>query len=189
METVHRVLEAMRLRAPFLDEPETITLDQIASRNQLLRLIARHIDFAFIQQRTASLYGADSGRPAIDPVLLCKMLFTGNLFGRRSERQLVREIEVNVAYRWLLGFKRTNQVPDASTLSQNRRRRFAVSGIEQAIFDQIVAQAIEHRLLNGRVLYSDRTHLKASVNKRHLHLQQVPQKPACQHHLVDSHQT
>jgi transposase len=53
-----------------------------------------------------------------------KVLFIGYLFGVRSERQLVREIEVNVAYRWFLGLKLTEAVFDASTLSQNRRRRY-----------------------------------------------------------------
>ncbi len=53
-----------------------------------------------------------------------KALFIGYLFGVRSERQLVREIEVNVAYRWFLRMKLTDPVFDASTLSQNRRRRF-----------------------------------------------------------------
>jgi transposase len=35
--------------------------------------------------------------------VMFKALFIGYLFGVRSERQLVREIEVNVAYRWFLG--------------------------------------------------------------------------------------
>jgi hypothetical protein len=51
-------------------------------------------------------------------------LLIGYLFGVRSDRQLVREIEVNVAYRWFLGLKLTDPVFDASTLSQNRRRRY-----------------------------------------------------------------
>ena len=51
-----------------------------------------------------------------------KALFIGYLFGVRSERQLMREIEVNVAYRWFLGLKLTDPVFDASTLSQNRRQ-------------------------------------------------------------------
>ncbi|MBC3809776.1 transposase, partial [Undibacterium seohonense] len=84
---------------------------------------------------------------AFDPVLLFKMLFIGYLFGIRSERQIVREIEVNVAYRWFLGLRMTDKIPDASTLSQNRRRRFASTDIEQTIFDTIVEQAIGHGLI------------------------------------------
>ncbi|HBN50956.1 MAG TPA: IS5/IS1182 family transposase, partial [Thalassospira sp.] len=57
------------------------------------------------------------------------------LFGIRSERQLMREIEVNVAYRWFLQLRLTDKVPDASTISQNRRRRFNDSDICQEIFD------------------------------------------------------
>jgi hypothetical protein len=111
-------------------------------------------------------------------VVLFKMLFIGYLFGVRSERRLVREIEVNVAYRWFLGLRLTDKVPDASTLSQNRRRRFAGTGIEQDIFDTIVEQAIEHKLIGGRVLYTDSTHLKANANKRHYDLVEVEQTPA-----------
>jgi len=82
------------------------------------------IDFSFIHDRVAGLYCADNGRPPLDPTLMFKALFIGYLFGVRSERQLVREIEVNVAYRWFLRLKPTDRVFDAWTLSQNRRRPF-----------------------------------------------------------------
>ena len=105
------------------------------------------------------------------------MLFIGYLFGIRSERQLMREIQVNVAYRWFLRLRLTEKVPDASTLSQNRRRRFAGTDIEQQIFDAIVEQAIGHGLIGGRVFYSDSTHLKANANKNRHDLHQVSQTP------------
>ena len=125
-------------------ELEMVTLDQLVPRDHLLRLIDTHIRFDFIREKCEGLYCANNGRPAIDPVVLFKMLFIGYLFGVRSERRLVREIEVNVAYRWFLGLRLTDKVPDASTLSQNRRRRFAGTGIEQEIFDTIVEQAIRY---------------------------------------------
>lgn len=155
-----------------------VTLEQLVPADHLLRLIDRHIRFDFIRERTAHLYSADNGRPALDPVQLFKILFIGYLFGIRSERQLMREIQVNVAYRWFLGLRLTDKVPDASTLSQNRRRRFTGTDIEQQIFDAIVEQAIEHRLIGGRVFYSDSTHLKASANKNRHDLHQVAQTPA-----------
>ena len=105
-------------------ELEMVTLDQLVPRDHLLRLIDAHLRFDFIRQKAEGLYCANNGRPAIDPVVLFKMLFIGYLFGVRSERRLVREIEVNVAYRWFLGLRLTDKVPDASTLSQIRRRRF-----------------------------------------------------------------
>ena len=92
--------------------------------NSALRKITRVVNFSFIHEKAKDLYCEDNGRPAIAPVVLFKMLFIGYLFGIRSERQLVREIEVNVAYRWFLGFGLQDKIPDASTISQNRRRRF-----------------------------------------------------------------
>lgn len=163
---------------PAQTELEMVTLEQLVPKGHLLRLIDHHIRFDFIRTETESLYCADNGRPAIDPVVLFKMLFIGYLFGIRSERRLVKEIEVNVAYRWFLGLRLTDKVPDASTLSQNRRRRFAGTDIEQRIFDGIVEQAIEHKLIGGRVLYTDSTHLKANANKRHFEVHQVEQSPA-----------
>ena len=56
-------------------------------------------------------------------------------------------------------------MPDASTISQHRRRCFNNSEIYQDIFDEIVEQAIRVGLIDGTVLYSDNTHLKASANK------------------------
>lgn len=167
----------LKTPTPFQHELEMVTLEQLVPKGHLLRLIDRHISFDFIRERTQSLYCADNGRPAFDPVLLFKMLFIGYLFGIRSERQIVREIEVNVAYRWFLGLRLTDKIPDASTLSQNRRRRFAGTDIEQVIFDTIVEQAIGHGLIGGRVFYSDSTHLKASANKNKYDIHQVTQKP------------
>jgi len=82
------------------------------------------ISFSFIFEKVKDLYCPDNGRPAVDPELLFKMLFIGYLFGIRSERQLMREVEVNVAYRWFLGLTLTDKVPHFSMFSQNRRRRF-----------------------------------------------------------------
>lgn len=144
---------------------EIVTLEELVPADHLLRKVARAIEFGFIRDRVAHLYCPDNGRPALDPEVLFKILLIGYLFGVRSERQLMREIAVNVAYRWFLDLRLTDPVPDASTLSQNRRRRFAESAVYQEIFDEIVVQAIGLGLVDGMVLYSDSTHLKANANK------------------------
>ncbi|WP_421783607.1 IS1182 family transposase [Kiloniella litopenaei] len=151
--------------SPEQTELEMVTLDSLVPADHLLRKIDSVIDFSFIHDRVADLYSADNGRPALDPVRMFKALFIGYLFGVRSERQLVREIEVNVAYRWFLRLKLTDKVFDASTLSQNRRRRYRDVSVAQDIFDGIVEQALNHGLVEGSVLYTDSTHLKANANK------------------------
>ena len=150
---------------PQQTELEMVSLESLVPPDHLLRKIEAVIDFSFIHDRVADLYCLDNGRPPLDPTLMFKALFIGYLFGVRSERQLVREIEVNVAYRWFLRLKLTDPVFDASTLSQNRRRRFNDTSVAQDIFDHIVEQAIGHGLVDGTVLYTDSTHLKANANK------------------------
>lgn len=144
---------------------EMVTLEGLVPKDHLLRKIEAAIDFSFIHDRVSGLYSPDNGRPALDPTMMFKALFVGYLFGIRSERQLVREIEVNVAYRWFLGLSLQASVFDASTLSQNRRRRYRDSSVAQDIFDAIVEQAIKRGLVDGTVLYTDSTHLKANANK------------------------
>jgi transposase len=164
--------------APEQTALEMVTLDQLVPADHLLRKIDRVIDFSFIHELTAPLYCPDNGRPPLDPTLMFKALFIGYLFGVRSERQLVREIEVNVAYRWFLRLKLTDKVFDASTLSQNRRRRYDDTSVSQAIFDRIVEQAIRAGLVDGTVLYTDSTHLKANANKTRFDLAVVAKSRA-----------
>lgn len=154
-----------------------VTLEELVPSDHLLRRIDAIVDFSFIRDEVRHLYCDDNGRPALDPVVLFKALFIGYLFGIRSERQLVRELQVNVAYRWFLGLRLTDKVPDASTFSQNRRRRFRDSDIAQRLFDRIVEQAMERGLVGGRILYTDSTHIKASANRHHYTVEDVEVTP------------
>ena len=147
---------------------EMVYIENLVPQDHILRKIDKYIDFTFIRELTKEYYCLDNGRPGIDPVLLFKMLFIGYLFGCRSERQLVKDVEVNVAYRWFLGLGLTDSIPDHSTISQNRRRRFKGTDVFQKIFDEIVFQAISHKMVSGKILYTDSTHLKANANKRKL---------------------
>lgn len=154
-----------------------VTLESLVPEDHLLRQIDAFIDFEFIRDKVKHLYCIDNGRPATDPVVLFKLLFIGYLYGIRSERQLVKEVQVNVAYRWFLGFSLTDKIPDASTISQNRRRRFVGTPIYQEVFDHIVEQAQEAGMVAGRVLYTDSTHLKASANKNKFDVKEVEVAP------------
>lgn len=105
-------------------EIELVMLEELVPQDHLLRKIDKYIDFSFIRDLTRDLYCHTNGRPAVDTVVLFKMLFIGYLYVIRSERQLVKDIEVNLAYRWFLGYLITEKIPDSSTISQNRIRRF-----------------------------------------------------------------
>jgi transposase len=79
---------------------EFVTIDELVPADHLLRKIDANIDFSFIHDLVKDFYCDNNGRPALDPTFMFKLLFIGYLFGVRSERQLIRDAQVNVAYRW-----------------------------------------------------------------------------------------
>lgn len=145
---------------------ELVCIEQLVPQDHLLRKIDKYIDFSFIIEKVRPFYCENNGRPSVDPLVLFKMIFIGYLFGIRSERQLEKEIQTNIAYRWFLGLNLTDRVPDHTTISLNRRERFKDTGVFQCIFDEIVLLAMKHRMVGGRVLITDSTHIKANANKR-----------------------
>lgn len=147
------------------NEVEFVSLEELVPQDHLLRKIDKYIDFNFILKKVKPYYCEDNGRPSLDPLVLFKMMFIGYFFGIRSERQLEKEIQTNIAYRWFLGLRLSDPVPHHSTISWNRRKRFKGTDIFQEVFDEMVLQAMNHRMVGGRVLFTDSTHLKADANK------------------------
>ncbi|WP_197278955.1 transposase, partial [Lysinibacillus sp. ZYM-1] len=85
------------------EQLEMLTIDQLVPEDHLVRKLEAAIDFSFIYPLVENFYSA-YGRPSIDPVVLFKMTFIQYVFGIRSMRQTIKEIETNMAYRWFLGF-------------------------------------------------------------------------------------
>jgi IS5 family transposase len=106
------------------------------------------------------------------------MLLIGYLYNVDSERELEQEVNLNIAYRWFLGLDLTDTVPDHSTFSQNRRRRFKDSTVFQEIFDHIVKLCIEKGLVTGEVIVTDSTHIKASAAKSKVEKVTVEKTPS-----------
>jgi len=156
---------------------ELVLIEEMVPQEHLLRKIDKHIDFTFINEICRPYYCGENGRPAIEPEIMFRILFIGYLYGIRSERQLIEEVKVNVAYRWFLGYNLNEKVPDASVIWQNRIRRFNGTDIPQQIFDRIVKQAIKHGLVAGKVLYTDSTHLKANANKNKYVEAEIAEEP------------
>lgn len=156
---------------------EFIDLNAFVPSNHILRQINEKIDFTFIYNKM-EMYYSKLGRKSLDPVLLFKMLLIGYLFNVDSERELEQEVNLNIAYRWFLGLDLTDSVPDHSTFSQNRRRRFKGSTVFQEIFDDIVKLCIEKGIVTGEVIVTDSTHIKASASKSKIEKVTVEKTPS-----------
>lgn len=150
-----------------------LTIEDLVPQGHLLRKIDAAVDFSFIYDKAAHCYCGNNGRPSIDPVVLVKYLLVGFLYGLNSERRIEQEIQVNMAYRWFLGLDITGKVPDHSTISQNRRRRFNGTEVFRDIFEGVVFQCIEQGLVDGKLLFTDSTHVKANASRASEYVNQV----------------
>jgi transposase len=143
-----------------------VSLDELVPQDHLVRKIENAIDFSFIYDLVKDRYSLDNGRPSIDPVVLIKMVLIQYLFGIRSMRQTIKEIETNIAYRWFLGYDFTQPIPHFTTFGKNYVRRFQGTDLFEKIFTRILEEACHHGFVDPSVLYIDSTHVKASANKK-----------------------
>lgn len=116
---------------------EMVTLEQFVPKNHLVRKIEAAIDFPFIYPLVQDMYSLDRGRPSIDPVVLIKMTFIQYMFGIRSMRKTIEDLETNLAYRWFLGFGFHDKVPHFSTFGKNYDLRFKDTDLFEQIFYRI----------------------------------------------------
>jgi transposase len=148
---------------------QMIDVDSLVPQEHLVRKVEKVIDFEFIRDLVKNLYSEDKGRPSIDPVVLVKIVFIQFLFGIRSMRQTIKDIEVNVAYRWFLGYGFTEPIPHFSTFGKNYTRRFADNELFSKIFKTILEHLIQQGLVKEETVFVDSTHIKAYANKRNVH--------------------
>ena len=106
------------------DLVEFVVIDQLVPKEHLRRKIDTAVDFTRLYDMVEPLYCEDNGRPSIDPVVLFKMVLIQHLFGIASLRQTYRDIQVNVAYRWFLGYSLLEEIPHFATVSYAFCKRF-----------------------------------------------------------------
>lgn len=140
-------------------------MDDLVPKDHILRKIEKAIDFSFIYDLVKDKYSEDTGRPSIDPVVLFKIVFIQYLFGIRSMRQTIKEIEVNAAYRWFLGYDWNDPVAHFTTFGKNYSRRFEGTDIFEQIFARILLEAVKLKYVNPKAVFIDSTHIKASANR------------------------
>lgn len=143
-----------------------VCIEDLVPENHILRSIDRAIDFNFIYDMVKDLYCENNGRPSVDPVVLFKIVLIQYTFGIRSMRQTIKEIEVNMAYRWFLGYNMTEKIPHFTTFGKNYVRRFADSDVFEKIFERILLEAVGAGFVDASAVFIDATHIKASANNK-----------------------
>ena len=131
-----------------------VDIDELVPKDHLLRKVERVMDYDWIYEKLDSYYNHDVGRPGTDPVVLIKMVLIQHLFGIPSLRQTHREIQVNLAYRWFLGYSLLDNIPHFATVSYAFCNRFP-SELSEEIFTHILNKALNNRMVDASVIFID----------------------------------
>jgi transposase len=138
-------------------------LEEQIPEDHLLRMLDRYIDFSFVRERLKGFYSS-TGRPSIDPEVLLRLLLVGYMYGITSERRLLDEVRMHLAYRWFTRLDFNAEIPDHLTFSKNRHGCFRQSGVFREVFEEIVRRCVEAGLVKGETLAVDGTMVAADAN-------------------------
>lgn len=141
-----------------------VCIEDLVPQDHLLRKVENAIDFEFIYEEVKDLYCADNGRPSIDPVCLVKLCIINYMYGYNSMRRTIRECEVNMAYRWFIGYDIAEKIPHFTTFGKNYIRRFSGTNLFERIFMRVLEEAMSYGLVDTKTAFIDGTHIKANAN-------------------------
>jgi transposase len=135
--------------------------DRIVPKDHLLRKINAVVDLSFVSDLVKDRYNPDFGRPAEDPEFMLRLCLLQYIYGD-SDREVVANARINLAYKYFLGLAVDEEVPDDTTISVFRTTRLGEEKFRQ-VFQQIVKQCIEKKLVKGKRQIIDSTHIIADM--------------------------
>ena len=138
-------------------------VEQFVPSDHRLRRLNRVLDVSFVHEAVRGKYCQDNGRPSVDPEVVLRLFLLQAIEGIGQVRELLRQVQVNLAYRWFIGYELDEEIPDHSTLSK------ALDRFGDEIFNQVFVRSIAHcqksGLIEGKVLHVDATTIRADLDK------------------------
>jgi len=158
-------------------------LESLIPEDHYLRRLDQVLDLSFVHEAVQSHYCQDNGRPSVDPEVIMRLFLIQALDGIVHVRELMRQVQVNLAYRWFIGYDMLEKLPDHSTLSK-ALDRFG-DEIFNDLFERSVAQCKKSGLIEGRVLHVDATTLRADLDRDRVGKPDSPDPDARYGHFPD----
>jgi transposase len=146
--------------SPKLTSFDLLIFEKLVPQDHYLRQLKDVLDFSALRPLVADRYSADQGRGAIDPVFLLKLVLLQFHYGLSDER-VIRQAQVDMAFRFFLDLSMEAALPEPSLLSQFRTR--LGEELFTRIFDEVVRQARAKGLVKDRLRLKDATHLIANI--------------------------
>ena len=130
--------------------------------DHILKLVDKVLDLSWLDDEVKDCYSSCHGRPCIEPEKALRLMIAGFLHGVVHDRKLMRQAQVNIAYRWFAGYELGEELPDHSSLTRIRQRwtedRF------RRIFERVVKQCVDARLVGGDMTHCDASLIRADVS-------------------------
>ena len=143
-----------------LPEFERQLFTRMVPEDHFLRRLLRVVDFERFRPTLAAFYAPREGRPALDPVMMLKLDLL-SIHYRWSDRELMRQAQVNMAHRLFLNLGSESVLPHHTSMTYFRDR-VGADALED-IFHGVLGQARELGLVKDRLRLKDATHIIANI--------------------------
>lgn len=153
-----KVLGKNKAQFDLFDE---VIFNKLIPKNHLLVEIDSVTDFSFVYEHLKDHYSA-VGRESKDPVMMFKILILEYLYNL-SDVRVVERIKTAIAFRWFLGLKIDDTVPDDTTISFFRIKHVNEKKFEE-FFNEVVKQCISKGIIKSRRYIIDSTDVAANIN-------------------------
>jgi transposase len=137
-------------------------LDKKVPHDHPLRAVLRAVDFDFIYDEVAHLYGT-TGNPSVPPPIILKLMFLLFYYDAPSERELMRMLPLRLDWLWFLGLGIDSPVPDHSVLSK-ARARWGEEAFRK-FFAHVITQCARAGLIEGKTVFADASLVRANASK------------------------
>ena len=119
-----------------------------------------------MRESVGDRYCQDNGRASIDPEVVVRLFLIQAMDGVVHVRELMRQVQVNLAYRWFIGYGLYEKLPDHSTLSR-ALDRFG-DEVFNELFERSIMQCKKRGLIEGKVLHVDSTTIRADLDSNNV---------------------
>jgi len=140
--------------------------DRIVPPDHLLCKINQVVDLSFVRQILEDRYHPDIGRPAEDPEFMLRLCLLQYIYGD-SDRQVVENARLNLAYKYFLGLAVDSEVPDYTSISYFRIQRLGEEKF-RSVLEQIIRQCMDKGLVKGKRQIIDSTPIMANASSNSL---------------------
>lgn len=137
------------------------SLDALVPADDPYRRLDALLDLSWLRAETRNLY-SQVGRPSVDPVVIVKLMLIFYLQGFDSERELMRQIRVNLSYRRFVHYSLSESLPDHSNLTR-ARQRLGEATLSKA-FAYVLQLCVDAGLVGGELESIDSTFVQADAS-------------------------